>query len=101
VLYWLLALTLLGSKIFFRRNLIERMLEAQFRVPDPIWSRLNLACALFFVFLGLLNLYVAFNFTRDTWVNFKAIGCSVLIFAFALALGFYLSKHLIEDQADG
>jgi intracellular septation protein len=101
VLYWLLALTLLGSKIFFRRNLIERMLEAQFRVPDPIWSRLNLACALFFVFLGLLNLYVAFNFARDTWVNFKAIGCSALIFVFALALGLYLSKHLIEDQADG
>jgi intracellular septation protein len=100
-LYWLLGLTLLGSKMLFRRNLIERMLEAQFRVPDPIWSRLNLACALFFIFLGLLNLYVAFNFEEETWVNFKLFGCSALIFVFALALGLYLSKHLIEDQADG
>jgi intracellular septation protein len=31
-------------------------------LPDPIWRRLNLAWALFFIALGFLNLYVANDF---------------------------------------
>jgi len=99
-LYWLFGLVLLGSDIIFRRNLIRRMLEGQIRLPDPIWLRLNLAWALFFVILGTLNLYVAYSFSEETWVNFKLFGCTALVFVFALAQGLYLSKHLLEDNAD-
>jgi len=98
-LYWLFGLILLGSDVIFRRNLIRRMLEGQIRLPDPIWLRLNLAWALFFVILGALNLYVAHRFSEETWVNFKVFGCMILIFVFAIAQGLYLSKHLIEDNA--
>ena len=98
-LYWLFGLVLLGSAMVFRRNLIRRMLEGQIHLPDLIWQRLNLAWALFFVVLGTLNLYVAFNFSEEVWVNFKVFGCMILIFVFAIAQGLYLSKHLIEDNA--
>jgi len=97
-LYWLFSLTLVGSDLIFRRNLIRRMLESQIRLPDPIWLRLNLAWALFFAILGTLNLYVAFHFSEETWVNFKLFGCTALVFVFAIAQGLYLSKHLIEDN---
>jgi intracellular septation protein len=86
--------------MIFRRNLIRRMLENQIRLPDPIWLRLNLAWALFFVILGTLNLYVALNFSEKVWVNFKLFGCTALVFVFALAQGLYLSKHLLEDNAN-
>jgi len=98
-LYWLFGLTLVGSDVIFRRNLIRRMLEGQIRLPDPIWLRLNLAWALFFAILGTLNLYVAYHFSEETWVNFKLFGCTALVFVFAIAQGLYLSKHLIEDNA--
>ncbi|MDR3213957.1 MAG: septation protein A [Azoarcus sp.] len=101
VFYWLLGATLLGSSAFFGRNLIKRMLQAQISLPEPIWSRLNLAWALFFVLLGALNLYVAFHYPEETWVNFKVFVCSALILVFSLAQGLYLSKHLIDDKADG
>ena len=99
-LYWLFGLVLLCSDLIFRRNLIRRMLENQIRLPDPIWQRLNLAWALFFVILGTLNLYVAFSFSEKAWVNFKLFGCTALVFVFALAQGLYLSKHLLEDNTN-
>jgi intracellular septation protein len=101
-LYWLFAVVLLGSSALLHRNIIKRLLEetAQIRLPEPIWSRLNLVWALFFVVLGVLNLYVAFSFSEDTWVNFKLFGCTALMFVFAIGQGLYLSRHLIEDQAD-
>jgi intracellular septation protein len=97
-LYWLFGLVLLVSDLVFRRNLIRKMLDNQIRLPEPIWQRLNLAWALFFVILGVLNLYVAFSFSQDAWVYFKFPGCLVLILVFSLAQGLYLSKHLIEDN---
>jgi len=100
VLYWLFGLALLVSSTVFRRNLIRLMLDGQIRLPDPIWQHLNLAWALFFVILGALNLYVAYSFSEKTWVNFKLFGCTALVFVFALAQGLYLSKHLLEDDAD-
>jgi len=99
-LYWLFGLILLCSDMIFRRNLIRRMLEGQMRLPDPIWLRLNLAWALFFIMLGALNLYVAYSFSEETWVDFKLFGFPALVFVFALAQGLYLSKHLLEDNAN-
>ena len=98
--YWLFGVILLGSDLIFRRNLIRRMLEGQIHLPDPIWLRLNWARAVFFIMLGALNLYVARHFSEDAWVNFKLIGCTALVFVFAIAQGLYLSKHLLEDKAD-
>ena len=100
VLYWLFGLALLVSSAVFRRNLIRLMLDGQIRLPDPIWQHLNLAWALFFVILGTLNLYVAYSFSMDVWVYFKFPGCLVLILVFSLAQGLYLSKHLLEDNAN-
>lgn len=96
-LYWLFAGVLGGSALLLRRNLIRKMLEAQIRLPDTVWDRLNLAWAGFFTAMGFLNLYVAYGYSEETWVNFKLFGGMGLMLAFVLGQGFYLSKHLEED----
>jgi intracellular septation protein len=96
VLYWLFGLTLLVSAVGFRKNLIRKLLEEQLKLPDPVWSRLNAAWAGFFVFLGAANLYIAFNFSTDTWVNFKLFGGMGLMFAFVIAQGMFLAKYVEE-----
>lgn len=96
-LYWMFGVVLLGSAWLLQRNLIRKMLEAQIKLPEPIWSRLNLAWAGFFIAMGLLNLYVAYNFSEETWVNFKMFGGMGLMLAFVLAQGFYLSRHMEEE----
>ncbi|THF66106.1 septation protein A [Pseudothauera nasutitermitis] len=96
-LYWLFGGVLAISALLFRRNLIRRMLEAQIRLPDAVWDKLNLAWAGFFLTMGVLNLYVAYSFSEEAWVNFKLFGGMGLMFAFVLAQGFFLSKYLEED----
>ncbi|MCK0507660.1 septation protein A [Aromatoleum anaerobium] len=96
-LYWLFGGTLTVSAVMFHRNLIRKMLEAQVRLPDPVWGRLNLAWAGFFILMGFLNLYVAYNFSEETWVNFKLFGGMGLMLLFVFGQGFYLSRHIQEE----
>ncbi|WP_341644745.1 septation protein A [Thauera sp. SDU_THAU2] len=97
-LYWLFGAVLIGSATLFKRNLIRKMLEAQIQLPDEVWTRLNLAWAGFFVGMGLLNLYVAYSFSEEAWVNFKLFGGMGLMLAFVLGQGFYLSRHIEEEK---
>jgi intracellular septation protein len=88
VLYWLFAITLFGSAQFFGKNLIRAMLsQAQMNLPEPLWARLNLAWAGFFAVMGVLNLWVAFNFSTDTWVSFKLFGSMGLMLVFIIGQG--------------
>jgi len=99
VLYWLFATALLGSALLFRKNLIRSMLEAQVSLPEPVWMRLNLAWAAFFVAMGLLNLYVAYNYSESDWVNFKLFGATGLMLVFIVAQGLLLAKYVEEKES--
>ena len=98
VLYWLFATVLSGSALFFRRNLIRAMLAEQIELPDAAWNKLNLSWAGFFAGMGFLNLYVAFNFSTDTWVDFKLFGGMGLMLAFVIGQALFLAKYVEQKQ---
>ncbi|MFC7300088.1 septation protein A [Herminiimonas aquatilis] len=98
VLYWCFAAALLFSQIFLKKNLIRTMMEKQMTLPEGVWRRVNLSWVAFFMTMGLLNLYVAFNFSTASWVNFKLFGGMGLMFAFIIVQSLLLSKHLKEPQ---
>jgi intracellular septation protein len=98
-LYWTLALVLWASQALFGKNMLKKLLGEQLELPDPIWRRLNLAWVVFFGLMGLLNIWVAYNFETSTWVSFKAFGTTALMFVFFIAQGFYMSKYLPEEDA--
>jgi len=98
VLYWCFAAALFVSQIFFQKNLIRTMMEKQITLPDPAWQRLGLAWMAFFSLMGVLNLYVAFNFSTATWVNFKLFGGIGLMFAFVVAQSMMLSKYIKDAE---
>lgn len=98
VLYWLLALVLLVSDLLFKKNLIRQMMESMLQPPANVWRKLNLAWAMFFVALGFINLYVAFRYNENTWVNFKLFGTTGLIFLFVIVQTLLLKEHLIEQS---
>lgn len=97
ILYWVFAIVLLGAAWLFGRNPIRAMLEKQLTLPDAVWSRLNLAWAGFFAFMGAANLYVAFNFSTTAWVNFKLFGGMGLMILFVIGQGLALGKYLPEE----
>jgi intracellular septation protein len=47
--------------------------------------------------MGCLNLLVAYNFSEETWVNFKLFGGMGLMLVFVLAQGMLLSRYIEEE----
>lgn len=99
VLYWVFAGALLGGKLFFKRNLMQKLMGGQIDMPAVAWDKLNLSWAGFFVVCGALNLYVAFSgqFTEAQWVNFKVFGLMVLMVIFVIGQSVWLSRYMKED----
>lgn len=97
-LYWLFAIILLASNYVFHKNLMRSMLQEKIALPMPIWNRLNLVWGIFFGVLGFINLYVAYNYSTDTWVSFKLFGFSGMMLVFILGQGVWLSKYLDEKK---
>lgn len=98
VLYWLFAIVLFASEMFWNKNLIRAVMDKQLALPDPVWRKLNHAWAGFFAVLGLLNLYVAFNFATETWVNFKLFGTMGLMLVFVVLQSLFLGKYMKEPE---
>ncbi len=100
VLYWLFATTLFGSAQFFGKNLIRAMMDKQVELPDALWGKLNYAWIAFFAVMGVLNLYVAFNFSTNTWVSFKLFGGMGLMIVFIVLQGVVLAKYIPDDKEE-
>lgn len=94
VLYWLFSVILLGSAWLFNKNIIRSMMDKQLTLPDPVWAKLNLSWAGFFMVMGIANLYVAYNFSTDIWVNFKLFGSTAMMLVFVIAQSLMLAKHM-------
>lgn len=94
VLYWLMGGALAIGQLFFRRNLLKALMGAQMTLPEPAWRVINWSWAAFFGVMGMLNLWVAYSFDTDTWVNFKLFGGLGLMIAFVIGQGLYLSRFM-------
>ena len=100
VLYWVMGLVLLIGQAVFNKNFIRSLMGSQIQLPDPVWRNLNWGWTGFFAVMGAINLWVAFNFDTDTWVNFKLFGGMGLMVVFVIAQAIYLSRHVKEEEPD-
>ena len=100
VLYWTMGLAFWISQAFFQKNLLQSLMGDQLVLPAKVWQRLNVAWIAFYALMGLLNLYVAYNYTTSTWANFKVFGATGLMLAFMVAQGFYVSRYLEPDPVN-
>lgn len=98
VVNWAFALVFLGSQYIGKKNIIRRMMEQSITVPENVWTPLNMSWVIFFLSMGLINLYVAFNFSEQTWVNFKMFGILGLTFIFAIGQSIFLAKYMVEPE---
>lgn len=96
-LYWVLAGGLLISELT-GKNGIRKLMGEQLELPAHAWRQLNRAWVGFFGFMGGLNLWVAYNFSEATWVNFKLFGGIGLILVFAVGQSLYLAKYIQEER---
>ncbi len=99
VLYWAFGGILAAGKLFWRRDLLRKLIDdKEIVLPEAVWGMLTWSWAGFFALMGLLNLYVAFTWPLEVWVNFKVWGGIGLMLAFVLAQGIVLSRYLPEEK---
>ncbi len=109
IVNWIFAVILLGSQVFTKKPAIQYLMGSQLELPSPVWTKVNVSWALFFIALGILNLYVAFYYradldeqTRtDIWVNFKVFWLMGLTFVFVIAQMAFLYKYLVVEEDNG
>ena len=100
VLYWLFSAALGGAALFFKKNLIRSMMEKSVALPEPIWGKLLISWVVFFIVMGVLNLYVAYTYSTDTWVNFKMFGGMGLMLVFMIGQALLISKHILPEPTE-
>ncbi|MFZ6862646.1 septation protein A [Undibacterium sp. Ji67W] len=98
ILYWCYCGAFLLAQFVFKKNLIRTAMESQVKLPEQIWGKLSLAWTAYFFLMGVLNLWVAFNFSTDTWANFKLISMVGIMPAFIIIQSLFLSKYMTEAE---
>ncbi|MDH5444569.1 MAG: septation protein A [Gammaproteobacteria bacterium] len=97
---WLFALGFLASEFIGKKSLLKRMMDKNISLPEHVWIKLNIAWVIFFILMGIINLYVAFNYSLDVWVDFKTFGMLGLTFAFVILQAVYMARYVSEPQAE-
>lgn len=99
IVNWLFAVGFLATQFIGDKTVVERLMGSSMELPKGIWSRLNLAWVAFFIAVGIVNLYVAYNFSEEIWVDFKLFGMLGLTILFIVLQGLYIAKHAKEPEA--
>lgn len=99
ILNWLFAAVFLISHWVGNKTLAERMMSHAITVPEAVWQRVNLGWIGFFLFAGATNLYVAYTFSEEIWVDFKLFGLMGMTLVFVIVQAFYLARYM-EDEVN-
>lgn len=89
MLYWIFAVSLFVSAKL-NKNGIQLLLKDQIQLDDATWNQINLLWVAFFIVMGALNLFIAFNFSEYAWVQFKVFGGFALMLVFTLITGAFI-----------
>ena len=98
VLYGLFAAALLLAPMLTGKNPLRAIMGTQLALPPRIWQRLTWAWAGFFAGMGALNLFVAYRFPLETWVDFKVFGTLGLTIVFVIVQAVWIGRHAEEPE---
>ncbi|MEN9465337.1 MAG: hypothetical protein RL217_1518 [Pseudomonadota bacterium] len=95
---WLFAAGFLFSQWFMEKSFLQRMMEQAVTMPTANWKNLNYAWVAFFILSGAANLYVAYHFSEDIWVDFKLFGLLGLTLLFIIGQSFFLYRFIDKKE---
>lgn len=91
VLNWAIALVFLGSQWIGEKTIVQRMLGGAAELAPGQWIRLNQIWVGFFIFVGGINLFVAYSFSEAFWVKFKLFGMLGITLVFVIIQSIWLT----------
>lgn len=101
IVFWIFSVSFLASDYIGSRNLSQRLMGQVFEAPKQVWKQANLSFVGFFLLCGFVNLFVAYNFSTETWAVFKLFGFLGLNIVYLLGLVMFLSRYAVEQPQSG
>lgn len=96
--YLAFALVIGGSQFIGRTVMMQRLGSSVAELPEPLWRRINIAWAVFFVFCAGLNVVLALSLNDEMWALVKTFGFTALMFLFVLAHLPFVHHHLPKEE---
>lgn len=97
VVYWLTGLFFLSTLFIGEKTLVQRVMDNQISLPEPVWRNLNLSWVVYFIVLGFVNIAIAFRLSTEHWMYFK-LGVIGISFLFVLGQSFYIARFIDEND---
>lgn len=93
IMYWLFGSLCLLTYVLNKTPFLKLISSFSMDFPSDIWINLNRNCGYYFIFMGGINLYIAYNYNTNVWVNFKFFGTLIISFIFMIIQYFFLFKN--------
>jgi intracellular septation protein len=96
LLMWLVSLAFLVSACVGKQPLVQRLMQqvvGENAMTRSEWLTLNTAWVIYGAVAGTANIYVAYNFSENTWVNFKLWGLMALMVVFLVGQFLWLNAR--------
>jgi intracellular septation protein len=103
--YWAVGVAFLASSWVGEKPLAQRFfglvegLNLE-KITKVQWTRLNYIWVLFFAVAGVLNIYVAYNYSEKTWGTFKVFGLMALTFVFMVAQTLWIAGIIGDEEEE-
>ena len=79
-----------------KRCFFQELLPDEIEMPQHAWNKVTLVSTLHFFMVGAVNLYVAYNYSMDTWVSFKLWSAFLFTILWAVIIGVIMGPYLKE-----
>jgi intracellular septation protein len=99
VVNWLFAAAFLASQFIGSKTFTERIMGQAVELESAFWRQLNILWVANFAVIGVLNLYVMYNFDEQTWVYFKTWGMIGLSLLMAVGQAIWISSRAPADRS--
>jgi intracellular septation protein len=100
VFNWALALVYVGWHVVRKRCFFQELLPNEIHMPAHAWNKVTLVSTMHFFMVGAVNLFVAYNYSMDTWVSFKLWSAFLFTILWAVLIGLIMHPYLKELEAD-
>jgi intracellular septation protein len=100
IVYALFALAFLGSQFIGDRTIVERIMGHAIQLPSRMWAQLNAIWIANFTILAITNIYVVYNYSEETWVDFKLFGTLGFTLITAVGQAVWIAMNASDQQPE-
>ena len=97
VFNWALAGIHVVWHVVLGKCFFQELLPDEIEMPKHAWTRVTFVSTCHFFMVGAVNLYVAYNFSMDTWVSFKLWSAVLFTILWVGVIGVIIGPYLRED----